>query len=53
MYTFAETVLFKNKELQREFYGGPYYPEWKNLHWKTGGPYYSKYDLVQWYGNFQ
>ena len=29
MYTFTETVLFSNKELQREFYGGPYYPEWK------------------------
>ena len=25
MYTFTETVLFSNKELQREFYGGPYY----------------------------
>ena len=29
MYTFTETVLFSNKELQREFYAGPYYPEWK------------------------
>ena len=29
MYTFAETVLLSNKELQLEFYGVPYYPEWK------------------------
>ena len=29
MYTFTETVLFSNKELQREFYGGSYYHEWK------------------------
>ena len=29
MYAFTETVLFSNKELQREFYDGPYYPEWK------------------------
>ena len=29
MYTFAETVLLSNKVLQREFYSGPYYPEWK------------------------
>ena len=29
MYTFTETVLFSKKELQREFYGGPYYREWK------------------------
>ena len=31
MYTFTETVLFSNKELQREFYGGPYYPESNTL----------------------
>ena len=52
MYTFTETVLFSNKELQREFCGGPYYPEWK-ICIGNGGPYYPKYDLVQWYGNSQ
>ena len=51
MHTFTETVLFSNKELQREFYGGPYYPEWKIcIGIRVGHP---KYDLVQWYGNFQ
>ena len=29
MHTFTETVLCSNKEMQREFYGGTSYPEWK------------------------
>ena len=43
MYTFTETILCSNKELQRLWWST--LPLMENLHWKTGGPYYPKYDL--------
>ena len=37
-YTFEEAALYSNKEFQRDFKGGPYYPN-GNFTWEKGGPY--------------
>ena len=47
IYVHRERVLCSVGQLQREFYGGSYYPEWKICIGKRGCPYYPKCDLVQ------